>query len=102
MITFYPNEDFAKIARAALEARDIFEVIIGPSWSARRLAKEVKSWPKTGRKKSGENPGGQSPIFIFNIFKIKLVTFHWFALSAGYEMQNIVQGGKAHLFYVPN
>ena len=87
------------MAKAALDAGDVFKIVVAPSWSARRLANEIDSWPKAGKKDNGEYPEGKSPTFIFNVFNIKLVMFHWFALSARYEMQSIVQCGEVHLVY---
>lgn len=89
------------MAKAALDARDVFEIIVAPSWRARRLAKEIDFWPKTGTKPNGERPEGQSPTFIFSIFNITLITLHWFALSAEYEMQSFTQCGEVRLVYTP-
>lgn len=99
MIISYPNRIFAIRAKAALDARQDFEVSIVGAWRFRMLSKEIKYWATT--KKSTRNDDGpvKSPSLIFNIFNVKLVSFHWYALSAGYKMQSTIREDEILLKY---
>jgi hypothetical protein len=99
--TNYPNEIFANEAKSALDARQVFEVTIASGWRARMLAKEVKYWATTKASERADGGPAKSPSFIFNLFNVQLVAFHWFALSAGYEMQSTICGNEILLKYIP-
>jgi hypothetical protein len=97
----YPSKIFTKKVRAALDARKVIEVEIASGWRGQMLAKEVEFWATTGAStKAGGGPA-KSPSFIFNLCNIKLVAFHWFALSAQYEMQSVISGNEVVLKYIP-
>lgn len=97
----YPSKLFAKEVKAALDARVVLEVEIARGWRARALSKEIKFWATTSSSTRADGGPARSPTFIFNLFNLKLVVFHWFALSAQYEMLSIVSGDEVVLKYIP-
>lgn len=97
----YPSKIFAKEAKAALDARKVFEVAIASGWRARMLAKEVEFWATTGASTRTDGGPVKSPSFIFNLCNVKLVAFHWFALSARYEMRSEIYDNEVVLRYIP-
>ena len=97
----YPSRTFAKSARAALDARVAFEIEIACGWRARTLAKEIKFWATTTSSTTANGGAARSPTLMFNLFNLKLVAFHWLALSAQYEMQSAVDDDAVVLKYIP-
>ena len=101
MNSIYPSRVFLKEAKKALNTHDVFEVSILGGWRGRVLAKEVGSWPAIAE---GDKIGGgawKPPSIICNLLMMPLLTIHYAALSAKYEMRSKVSGSSVVLTYLP-
>jgi hypothetical protein len=99
--SIYPSKSFLKDAKNALNGHEIFEVSILGGWRGRVLAKEVKQWPTIA---DGDRIGAgawKPPSITCNLLMMPLLTIHYAALSAKYEMRCKVNGSSVVLTYVP-
>lgn len=97
----YPSKRFFSDAKRAINGQEIFEISIKEGWRGRLLAKEVGSWLPVGD--AAEIGGGlfKAPSITCGLLMLPLVTVHYFALSAKYEMHSKVNGNSVVLTYSP-
>lgn len=87
--------------KVALENRQIIEVAVIKGWRADMLAKEVGVWANSKAKKNCNGGAAKSPSFFCNLMNMRLFAFHWFAISADYEMQIRSNDNEIVLIYAP-
>jgi hypothetical protein len=98
--SLYPSKSFLTDAKTALNDHALLEIAI-MGWRGKTLAREVRSWaPTEADVRAG---GGQfkHPSMVISLFMIPLLTIHWMALSAQYEMHSMISGDDVELSYVP-
>lgn len=101
MKSTYPSKGFLGDAKVALNNHEILEVVILGGWRGKTLAKEIRSWPPTEIDARAVGGKFTTPSIVASLFMIPLLTIHWMALSAKYEMLSTVCGNEVMITYIP-
>jgi hypothetical protein len=97
----YPSKSFLTEAKAALNDHASLEIAIMGGWRGKTLAKEVRSWAPTEADTRAAGGQFKHPSMLSSLFMIPLLTIHWMALSAQYEMNSTISGNDVEIRYVP-
>ncbi len=97
----YPSKFFLKGARTALNAHETLEISVQGGWRGGILAKQVEEWPATSAGNRIDGVQGIPPSMACMLLMMPLLTIHFAALSAKYEMRSNVNGNLVVLTYLP-
>ncbi|WP_428718615.1 hypothetical protein [Undibacterium curvum] len=101
MKVIYPSRNFLFKTKNALFDQEILEIHINKGWRAKKLSNEITLWAATSSGKRLDGSDGTPPSITCMFFMMRLMTLHFLAFSADYEMHSVVNNGCVIIKYIP-